>query len=83
MFFQKNQSHASVAPSGWHNVTPLGQVTHPSYAVSADIPGLILACGATLTASLASLGKWNLGLQRSDAGGAHWRNLEAPFLKRN
>jgi hypothetical protein len=77
------QNKTPVAPSGWHNVTPPGQVTNPSYAVSADMPGLILACGATLSASLSSLGKSNLRLQRSDDGGAHWRILQAPFLKGN
>jgi hypothetical protein len=81
--FQNNQNRASVAPAGWHNVTPSGKATNPSYAVSADVPGLILACGATLSTSLSSFGKWNLRLQRSDDGGAHWRNLGAPFLKGN
>jgi hypothetical protein len=79
--FQRNQTPA--APSGWHSVTPAGQVTNPSYAVSADAPGLILACGATLSSSLVSFGKRNLRLQRSDDGGAHWRTLQAPFLKDN
>jgi hypothetical protein len=77
------QRKAPVAPSGWHNVTPPGQVTNPSYAVSVDAPGLILACGAMLETSFTSFGKWNLRLLRSDDGGAHWRNLEAPFLKSN
>jgi hypothetical protein len=77
------QNKTPTAPSGWHIATPPGQATNPSYAVSADAPGLILACGATLSTALSSFGKWNLRLQRSDDGGGHWRILQAPFLKGN
>jgi hypothetical protein len=75
------QRKAPVAPSGWHNVTPPGQATSYSYAVSVDAPVLILACGASLSTSLTSFGKWSVSLLRSDDGGAHWRALQAPFLK--
>jgi len=75
------QRKAPVAPSGWHNVTPPGQATNYSYAVSVDTPDLILACGASLSTSLTSFGKWSVRLLRSDDGGAHWRALQAPFLK--
>src|SRR5437868_14003554 len=56
------QNKAPAAPSGWHIATPPGQVTNPSYAASANAPGLILACGTTLSTSLTSFGEWNLSL---------------------
>jgi hypothetical protein len=75
------QRKAPMAPSGWHNVTPPGQATNYSYAVSVDAPDLILVCGASLSTSLTSFGKWSVRLLRSDDGGARWRALQAPFLK--
>jgi hypothetical protein len=75
------QSKAPVAPSGWHIATPPGQATNSSYAVSLDTPGLILACGVTLSTSLTSFGKWSAQLWRTGDGGAHWRTLQTSFLK--
>src|SRR5262249_6486319 len=46
------QNKAPAAPAGWHIATPPGQATSYSYAVSADAPGLILACGVSLSTSL-------------------------------
>jgi hypothetical protein len=77
------QNKAPAAPSGWHIATPPGQATSYSYAVSVDTPGLILACGVSLSTSVTSFGKWNTQLWRTDDGGAHWRALQAPFLKGN
>jgi hypothetical protein len=75
------QNKAPAAPAGWHIATPPGQATSYSYAVSLDASGLILACGVSLSTSLTSFGRWNTQLWRTSDGGAHWRALQAPFLK--
>src|SRR5262249_60883539 len=37
--------YQAITPSGWHNASVHGHVTSMHYAVSQDVPGLMLACG--------------------------------------
>lgn len=66
-------------PAGWHDVTPPASGTLVSYAVSPDVPGLIVACiGSFGHVSAAPPGPATLWRTRD--GGATWHQLDASGL---
>lgn len=71
-------TYNTVAPQGWRNVTVPGSYqTILNYAVSSDVPGLILSYGDQLARS-AFGGQWHLAMWRSEDGGSHWHTIHGP-----
>lgn len=62
-------------PSGWHDVTPPTPEAITSYAVSPDVPGLILACIGSKAGNLSASPMGPAHLWRTRDGGASWEQL--------
>lgn len=72
--------YSRLAPPGWHNATPHGQIDLDDFDASVDQPGLMVACGSLWT--LAWPEPWAIGGERywrSTDGGAHWQMFQPPF----
>src|SRR5262249_22450281 len=76
--------YQAITPSGWHNASVHGHVTSMHYAVSQDVPGLMLACGPRV--------EHVLRLQfvdliqrcwRTRDGGGHWEEFIVPVEQRS
>jgi hypothetical protein len=67
-------------PTGWHDVSPPPDDDLASYAISPDVPGLIVACTAKRTGHVsADLGSGPPTFWRTRDGGAHWQRLDTPM----
>jgi hypothetical protein len=62
-------------PSGWHNITPPTDEPLAHYAVSPDVPGLIVACIGDKTAHTSAAPVGPAHIWRSRDGGATWQRL--------
>lgn len=76
------QIYPKLAPEGWRNITPHGNVVLFSYATSVDEPGLMLACGSLFTITWNDPATWRFGEMHdwlSRDGGKTWKLLDTPF----
>lgn len=64
-------------PTGWHDVTPPTTQSIAAYAISPDVPGLIVACIGDKTAHVSAAPMGLATLWRTRDGGAHWSHLPA------
>lgn len=74
--------YPNLAPPGWHNITPHGNIVLDGYAASTDVPGLMMACGTVFSITVNDPSTWKpmqLHFWRSRDGGAHWELLHGPF----
>ena len=70
----------TLAPSGWHNVTVPGSYqTVLNYAVSSDVPGLMMSYGDQLMGNVFGH-EWHIAMWRSQDGGNHWQTVNGPCL---
>lgn len=68
----------TVAPQGWHNVTVPGSYqTVLNYAISSDVPGLMLSYGNQSTGSVFGH-EWHITMWRTRDGGDHWQTISGP-----
>lgn len=68
--------YPQLAPQGWHNITPHGNIVLYSYSVSTTSPGLIVACASTFTLAVTDPSTWGIGtfhVWLSRDGGASWK----------
>lgn len=74
----------TIAPAGWHNASVHGLTSGMQYTVSADTPGLLLACGErSETVFRPSLIDVIRRCWRSRDGGETWDSIAAPFQDRD
>ncbi len=76
------QVYPNLAPPGWHNITPHGNIVLEGFATSTDVPGLMMACGSVFSITWNDPSTWKPGqlhFWRSRDGGAHWELLHSPF----
>jgi hypothetical protein len=74
--------YPNLAPAGWHNITPHGNIVLESCDASIDEPGLILACGSLFTITRNHPSTWRFGQKHdwlSRDGGTTWKLLDTPF----
>jgi hypothetical protein len=74
--------YPKLAPEGWHNITPHGNIVLYSYDASVDEPGLVLACGSLFTITWNDPSTWRFGQKHdwlSQNGGITWKRLDTPF----
>jgi len=75
LFLPRLLQPAFPLPSGWHDVTPPTSEAITSYAVSPDVPGLILACIGSKAGNLSASPMGPAHLWRTRDGGASWEQL--------
>jgi hypothetical protein len=63
----------------WHPIVPPTQDSVPSYAISQDVPGLIIACMGSTSEQSDRTHFGPAHLWRSRDEGAHWQQLSAPI----
>ncbi|HEX8032610.1 MAG TPA: hypothetical protein VF510_02125 [Ktedonobacterales bacterium] len=70
-----------LAPAGWHNITPHGNIILYDFAVSATTPGLMAACGTSFSVDIRDPSTWNFGFRFwvSSDGGASWQGMHPPL----
>ena len=70
-----------LAPAGWHNSTPHGNIILYDFALSATTPGLMAACGTSFSADIRDPSTWNFGSRFwvSRDGGAPWQGVHPPL----
>jgi hypothetical protein len=61
-------------PANWHDISPTGDPI-ASYAISPDVPGLIVACTGSKTGNMSASPLGPATLWRTRDGGAHWQRL--------
>jgi hypothetical protein len=64
-------------PVQWHDVSPPTADPIASYAISPDVPGLIVACIGASTGNMSASPPGPATLWRTRDGGAHWERLAA------
>jgi hypothetical protein len=62
-------------PSGWHDITAPPSQPFAAYAISPDVPGLIVACIGAQEANTSTGAFGSANLWRTRDGGAHWLEL--------
>lgn len=62
-------------PTGWHDITPPTSEPVASYAVSPDVPGLIVACIGDQTAHTSAAPMGPAHIWRTRDGGDQWQRL--------
>ncbi len=71
-----------LAPPGWRNITPHGNISLDGYAASPVTPGLIIACGTDFSFQFNDPATWlrggRLRFWLSHDGGAHWMLVSMP-----
>ena len=73
--------YPTLAPPGWHNITPHGNIIIHQFAASTDTPGLMMTCGIAFSLTVNNPSTWILGQVHfwlSHDGGAHWSILNMP-----
>src|SRR5262249_20093851 len=73
--------YPQLAPNGWHNITPHGNIVLNSFAASQQTPGLMAACGTSFSIALNDLSSFKIGglhFWLSRDGGANWTNISVP-----
>jgi hypothetical protein len=63
------------APANWQDVSPPTSDPIASYAISPDVPGLIVACTGSKTGNMSASPLGPATLWRTRDGGAHWQRL--------
>lgn len=66
-------------PAGWQTRTPPTGEQFASYAVSPDVPGLIVACIGDQTPHVSAGKMGPAHIWRSRDGGRHWQQLPSPL----
>ena len=64
-------------PAAWHDVSPPTADPIANYAISPDVPGLIVACIGGKTGNMSASPLGPATLWRTRDGGAHWQRLTA------
>jgi hypothetical protein len=67
--------NADTPPADWHDITPPTGEQITSYAVSPDVPGLIVACIGDQTAHTSAAPMGSAHIWRTRDAGAHWQML--------
>jgi hypothetical protein len=62
-------------PADWHDITPPTGEQITSYAISSDVPGLIVACIGDQTAHTSAAPMGPAHIWRTRDAGAHWQRL--------
>jgi hypothetical protein len=78
LFLPRLIQPAMPIPPGWHDATPPTTEAITSYAVSPDVPGLILACIGDRAGSLSASPMGPAHIWRTRDGGATWAQLSQP-----
>jgi hypothetical protein len=71
-----------LAPAGWQNITPHGNIILNDFAVSTTTPGLMAACATSFSVDVRDPSTWSLGGFRfwlSHDGGASWQGVHPPL----
>lgn len=71
-----------LAPAGWHNITPHGNIILNDFAVSTTTPGLAAACATSFSIDVRDPSTWIPGGFRfwlSRDGGASWQGVHPPL----
>src|SRR5262249_17311110 len=67
--------NAYTPPADWHDITPPTGEQITSYAISPDVPGLIVACIGDQTAHISAAPMGPAHIWRTRDAGAHWQIL--------
>lgn len=72
--------YPGLAPPGWHNITPHGNIILYDFADSSTTPGLMAACGTSFSVDIRDPSTWNFGFRfwLSRDGGNTWQLVHPP-----